>query len=92
MTYIILKIETRKVGLSSGNAHFQISGCRLERWPTSALADYYLRDTVLVMVLSVIMCPSHAGILSKWLRASSLFFAYGLPSTYATLCFREIRL
>jgi len=30
-----------------------------------------------------------AGIASKRLRGSSCFFACGLPSTYATLCFKE---
>jgi len=47
-----------------------------------------------VLCLSVhpSICLSQASILSQWLDESSWFLAWRLPSTYPTLCYKEILL
>jgi len=47
------------------------------------------RYAMLALVF-VVVCPSHAGIVSKRLHESSWYFAYNFLSTYATMCFWKI--
>ena len=37
------------------------------------------------------VCPSQVDVLLKWLDGSSWLLAWKLPSTYPTLCYKEIQ-
>jgi len=41
--------------------------------------------------VSVSVCLSEVGVLSKWMDGSSWFLAWELPSTCHTLCYKEIQ-
>ena len=44
----------------------------------------------LCLCLSVCLCLSEVGVLLKWLNGLSGFLTWRLPSTYPTLCYKEI--
>jgi len=54
--------------------------------------NYYIKLLVTPMlVVASCLCLSKVGVLSKWLNGSSnIFLAWMLPSTYPTLCYKEI--
>ena len=53
-------------------------------------ADAMLARYILSSCVRPSVCPSQAGVVSKRLDESSWFLAWRLPSTYHTLCFKEI--
>jgi len=61
------------------------------------LVNFYPRDAMIAHVLysygpvSVCLCLSQVGVLSNRLNESGWFWVWELPSTYPTLCFKEIQ-
>jgi len=54
-------------------------------------ARHYAIERVLAMALCLRLCLTQLGVLSKQLDKPSWFLSWELPSTYPTLCCKEIQ-